>query len=209
MHSVIRHSRSWSTPVLAASMIKVALLGHSYVKYLPQHMDSPFSNENGTEFHCNYFYRSGATFASMINDDILQEIREFHPDIILVIMGGNDIKDDVDNKKIYDRCLDFYKKIQEDVPAAAVIAAEVEMRFYEEGNNWGCPTEDTFNKRRRCLNKFVYKHCPIEDMMYLGGPGIGLNTRENFMDDGVHLNSAGLEIYCTILQRKIKNFWVY
>ena len=58
-------------------------------------------------------HRSGGTFKSFIDEvDLLGQAFYYCPDIVIVIVGGNDITNDVTNEEFYQRCRTFYVKLK-------------------------------------------------------------------------------------------------
>ena len=144
--------------------IRLFILGHSYVHNL---QNTGVKTLNLGEFCLviGFFPVSGARFSSFINrEDWKQELLDFCPDFILVILGGNDIGKDLTNSNIQEQ----YKRlcyILHQLPRKLIILfAEIEKRKLPEPshshlNRFTIPLKD-WVKRRRALNNY-YNNSPL------------------------------------------------
>ena len=146
-----------------------------------------------------YIGVSGGTFKTFLNNpSYFKKLKETSPDIVVAILGGNDIKDEATLDRNFKECLSFYKTLRQTVPNAYILASQVETRYCRPNNRHGCPTHPIFDDLRRRFNKF------LEDLKYhdfvleIEGDE-HLDGRENYRD-GVHLSNKGFEKYLDIIQ---------
>ena len=181
--------------------MKVLLIGHSYVRDLQDLGYDSFIKEN-IEFSVKYVYKNGGNYKSMLDDtELLETAFNFHPDIVIVILAANSLKNNVPNSEIHIHCRNFYQLLRIRLPKAKIIAAQIELRFYSATNQWDAPEIESYEKRRRDLNNFL-KRLKLKDaIMMVAGP----NRIDNrvYYRDGVHLNSVGVRKYfdfvkCTV-----------
>ena len=82
----------------------------------------------------------GATFCTFIdNPALFERIKETNPDFVIVILGGNDLKANIELSHIYDRCKSFYTTLRSYLPNSWIIASQIENRFYHPQNRFGSP----------------------------------------------------------------------
>ena len=180
---------------------RVTLFGHSYVGDLSRYGKTKIS-VNNIDFCLDFIFVPGATFSTFINNPwYFDQLKARSPDFVIVILGGNDIKTDIDLAKNYEDCTKFYNILRERLPSAVIIAAQIENRFYLEGNRFGCPPSEKFDHLRRHFNRFLknkaFKHC----LLQVQGPG-RLDDRENYRDR-VHLNIVGIKKYFEIIENTL------
>ena len=177
---------------------RVCLFGHSYVGDLSRYGKTEIS-VNGIDFSLDYIFVPGATFSTFINNSLhFDQLKVLSPDFVVVILGGNDIKIDVDLSKIYEDCTRFYNLLRERLPSAVIIAAQIENRFYLDTNRFGCPPADKFDFLRRHFNRFLKNKAFKDCLLQVQGPG-RLDNEENYRDR-VHLNYLGISKYFEIIE---------
>ena len=173
--------------------MNLLICGHSYVRDLKDYGINRLAVGN-TSVKVDFVYRGGAGYQTYLDDpELFRRVARYTPDIVLVILAGNEIKNSVSNAEIKNRARLFYARLRGLFPDAIITAAQVEPRFYREGNPWGCPAKDIFKRRRSAINVFL-RNSPICDhTLMLGGPG-RLDNQALFRDS-VHLNRRGLRVY--------------
>ena len=160
---------------------KVAVIGHSFVRYLPLPTmpHKPDSRLSQTVYF-RKFHRSGATALNLL-DRIEEDISLFQPDLSFVIIGGNDLdrsgpinfREVVDNiKTVLDR-----------------------ERLHTRGEVYCCTIEKRpspryvnpirFNIYKNRVNQIMKKDRSIR--LFFS------QARDNTTLDGVHLNDVGNE----------------
>ena len=180
---------------------KVTLIGHSYVGDLSRCGKTEIVVFD-TVFRLNFFSVSGATFSTFINNPVyFDQLKSQLPDIVIVILGGNDLKINIDLSQNYEECANFYNTLREKIPGAIIIASQIENRFYSEGNRFNSPSSQTFDYLRRHFNRFLKNKHFKDCLMQIQGPG--RLDEERYYRDGVHLNSNGLKKYFEIIENTL------
>lgn len=184
-----------------AAIMKVLVIGHSYVRDLSEFYRGSFVVE-GTSFELKYLYKPGASYESLIdNTELFQDAIAYVPDYTVVILAGNSLKLDVGNSTIFHQCKSFYMKLRTELPSTKIIAAQVELRFYEDSNKWNAPGIEEYKRRRSYLNKFLSKLKVRDGMLLVAGPHRLDN--ECYYRDAVHLNSVGIRKYFNFLKSTV------
>ena len=143
-----------------------------------------------------YVFRKGRTYDKFLTEPRLFERieNEEKPDYFLVILSGNSISNNTTNDEIYISARAFYTRLRESFLASKIIATQAEKRFYKAGNKWKCPTETEYDRRRNQINRFLSKSTFKDHLLMIAGTG-RLDKRYYYKNDGVHLNSQGLDFY--------------
>ena len=173
--------------------MKVLLFGHSYVKDLKNLGYKSFVSNNVT-FQLEYLYQPGGSYELFLNDhSLLNSAFEYQPDFIIVIIGGNALNNSKPDEEIRKQCRDFYQMLRNGLPNTTIIAAQLELRFYESNNRWNAPDSAEYLRRRNNMNTFL-KRLKLKDalMMVAGKNRIDCAS---YYRDGVHLNRVGLIKY--------------
>ena len=122
--------------------MKVAVLGHSQVKHL---------NFRTAEVRIEKFYKSGATFSSIRTTDQFQELVQYNPDLIFLLLGSNDITENTDINNIVENYFNLKKEILRKIePAQGIYLLDIEKRT--QNNRYvNCKTY------RKVRNSFIKK----------------------------------------------------
>ena len=89
--------------------LKVLIFGHSYVRDLKD-FDIHISRR-GIEVVYEYF--PGASFNTFIRDpSLIERAVTCHPDLVIVILGGNSIKDSIPKPSLFKICREFYATLR-------------------------------------------------------------------------------------------------
>ena len=190
-------------------LFHVTIFGHSYVKDLANLGKFDILIENNT-FFLKFLPFPGATFCTFIdNPALFERIKETNPDFVIVILGGNDLKANIELSHIYDRCKSFYTTLRSYLPNSWIIASQIENRFYHPQNRFGSPPSGDFDFLRSHFNQFLKKKAFKDFLLRVQGPN-RLDGEENYRDS-VHLNAVGLSKYfsyieCTLSYAYIKKF---
>ena len=177
-------------------MQSVGVLGHSYLyPYLPggSHQDQPHNN-----IVLNYFCSPGATFASILNTDAFSDLLASSPDLVIVVLGGNDFVYGSNIGSSYNDLLHLFNIIYNSCsPNFGVYLLEPEKRY-------GNPHFVDADSYRKLRNGFVRKLKQKNQVNFL--PlikfGVGLDL---LCDDGVHLNDYGCSLFDTVLKFHISD----
>ena len=132
-----------------------------------------------------YSYRAGASYDTYLNHpDLLGDAENFNPHYIIVILAGNSINDAISTGELYQKCRDFYQLLRDRLPDATIIAAQPEMRYYQEGNKWGAPTELDYKAKRNAFLSFLRRFKGKDSILLVGGPNC-LDNQNYYRHDGV------------------------
>ena len=183
--------------------MKFVILGHSYVKQLSNLNITKFEIEKNT-IHVNYFGFGGATFHSLLNSFDFDKLVTINPDFCLIILGGNDFKDQNNFSKVKENASKFYKLIREKLPLCKIIASQVELRDYKPNNKFSSPTFDDFSVQRKYFNKFLLKLKHKDHIFRVDGKGRLDRFDELYKSDKVHLNYKGVCLLFNLIKNCIK-----
>ena len=177
-----------------AGMMKVALLGHSYVAHLRRSRTLWSSADE-----VRYFEYPGKSYSHFTTGRLnFDAVTTFNPEVIFVILGGNSIKIHSDALSLCREAHDFYAMLRQNFAAARIVSVQVELRFYDAGNRWLCPTPDVYRRKRRTLNKYISKIKYKDHILQIQGPG-RIDDRRLYSTDGVHLNNEGWTVYSQLI----------
>ena len=173
---------------------KVVILGHSFVRDLAKAGFESFEVE-GTAFKIECLFDPGASYISMLEKgEILDAAAVSNPDFVLVILGGNAIIGSTDDVAIHQQCRNFYQELRNVLlPHCKIIAAKVELRFYQCPNKWDAPSETEYKRRRNSLNGYLQRLKLKDHILQVAGPGRLDN--DAYYRDAVHLNRVGVKKY--------------
>ena len=87
------------------------------------------------------------------------------------------------------------------MPNAIVISAQVEVRFYNEGNRFGAPTYQNFKSIRNAFNTYLKRMKYKDNILIIAGSG-RLDNRDYYRDQ-VQLNRQGLLTYMSIIKTTV------
>ena len=184
--------------------MKVLLFGHSYVNHLRNlgGWNQEINLTSGDKVDLEFVFggHPGKDFSYFLqNDHVFNIITQEQPDIIVVILGGNSIKEGVSNSDIKRDSSLFFQKLSTYIKAGCIrLVVQVEPRFCLPGNRFGTPTYLEFERRRNIINNHfnvkIKKNLKLVEGVVLLGSVNFLNKVENF-SDGVHLKKAGLILY--------------
>ena len=174
---------------------KVTFIGHSYVRDLARQNFEVLLRD--TLVTPQYIAVPGGTFKTFLkNPHYFDTLRHTQPEIVVVLLGGNDIKSEAGLQKTFEECSQFYGILRESVPCSTIVASQVETRFYKPNNRFGCPTHHRFDQLRRRFNKFLERHIAHDVILEIEGY---LDDKNDYRD-GVHLSHPGFMKYLGIIQ---------
>ena len=184
--------------------MKVSLLGHSYVRDLSNlkvnHLD--FGH---LQLNFSYFAFPGVSFSTFLDYPLcLSELVSKCPDVIVVVLGGNDFTNTSSLSDVCDNSTAFYKLLREKLPTAKIFVTQVELRFYKPNNSYNCSDALAYKKVTSYFNKFLKKSPFIDNLICILGPN-RLSNRDLYKSDGVHLNDKGIQKLFDIIKRAIIN----
>ena len=178
-------------------------IGHSYVHDLVKEIPLVFETAGHT-IEVSGIYKSGGTYNDFLNiPNLWSRVEAQKADIIVVILAGNSITESVTNSQIYTSSRLFYRRLRNQFPAAKIVSAQVEPRFYKAGNKWGCPVGTEFHKRRVAINNFLRTLKIKDHILMVGGPN-HLDNIDLYCRDGVHLTNEGILFYYNMIKKTIR-----
>lgn len=190
--------------------LKVLLLGHSYVRDLAE-TKPPIRSivlNNGFRLNLSFFSIPGATIPELLLlNSYLPYIKDLQPDIIILVIGGNDLKHTIQFHELKNQFQELCLKLQNLPGIRLVVGTEVEQR-------WGpsVPNQSHWSKIvpyscwstvRNTINKHLKKFYYTDGFVWVVGPN-KLNFEGYFDDDGVHLNVNGRLKYLELIGRSVK-----
>ena len=186
--------------------LNVLVIGHSWVRDLDR-----FWSEGSTPYQvvhedCSLniqtYARPGGTYP-----DLIRHFGDFEPslsqapDVVVLLLGSNDIKVHVPISNIRDQAVTLFKKIKEVTPNSKLYIIEIEDRYLDRENRHGTPDKDEYRRLSRYLNKNLRK-APYKDGVLVVRGGL-LSNDSLYKRDGIHLNLAGLRAYASWLERSV------
>lgn len=171
-------------------VMKIALLGHSFVRDLESHALTTESEHN-----FRYFWKPGSCFNYWLSrPSQLEDCIAFKPDILYIVLGSNSIVDSIPLCETKQKAKSFYSLLRSDLPVSIIVQCEIENRYLSFYNYKGTPPHLDYHRLRRRLNQYICSDKTIDFFCNIGGPG-RLDKEVFYKRDKIHLNSAGLECY--------------
>ena len=173
-------------------MFTVGVIGHSLLKpYLPGGSHYEHVHDN---FRLNYYCCPGATFSSILNSVALRKLIESSPHLVILVLGGNDLRYGSDIKLIHQNLTTLVASITDSCsPYFGTYILEPELR---KGNPKYIDPSSYVSLRNSLIRKIKTK----KQVKFLHLIKHGLNLA-HLSPDGVHLNSCGK----SLLQKIIKS----
>ena len=175
----------------------IGILGHSYLRpYLPggSHQDQ----NNYTNIVLNYHCAPGATFASVLNSGAFSDLVVSSPDLVIVVLGGNDLVYGGNTGSIYNNLLHLIENIYNSCsPTFGVHILEPEKRL----GNPDFVDPDSYRALRNSLVRKIKEKNQVS-LLPLIKFGINLDTLSS---DGVHLDNFGCSLFITVLKSHISD----
>ena len=181
-----------------ARQVKIALLGHSYIKYLGDFNNGKPYRVKGAQRKAvvKKFFKPGAKIREFQNTQQFEQLKTFKPDLTYLFIGGNDITKKMKTSKVVSWICKLIENVEKETDGQ-VKFVKIEPRLRSKGLEG-----PAYNKMRtRLLNKIKYKkeffrgrlcHLPFK--------------MENLKGDGVHPNRKGTELLNITLKHMITNF---
>ena len=154
-------------------MVKAAIVGHSQVPY----------NIHVNNVETRIFRKPGARVRHFY-DEILNNLLEYAPDIVILFLGGNDI--DASEDCVL-RTANALKDIIQVIRANCreIIVVEIEWRNFTQTCVPGL-TSEIYNVRRRQINRNVGRFCNTRHIRTIN---TSLDAIQRVRRDGVHFDS--------------------
>lgn len=157
---------------------------------------------NGFRYQLFFYSIPGCSIPELLElDSYIPYIQEVRPDVILLIIGGNDI-----TKRIHhsDLGVTFDKlcyKLTRLPGFKLILGADVEHRYDPK------VSQKVWTTKRNALNRSIKKAKYTDGFIQVVGPN-RLSQPDFFKPDGVHLNETGLTRYLELIGRSLR-FTVY
>lgn len=188
--------------------MKVALFGHSYIRDLARLGFHNIKVSDDVVLDLRYFSFPGHTFADFLVDPSkFQEVIQFQPNIIVVYLGGNDIKVDVELQQVYSDCKKFYEYLRSRLPDTYIIASQIEARYGSTVNRHGSPEAAEFSRLANYFNKWLLKQSFKDRLLCIKGPNKLSNSA--LYRDTVHLTRQGLHKLFDIIKCVVTDTVLY
>ena len=190
--------------------LNVLVIGHSWVRDLSRlwRDNSPsfqVCQENHT-LKIKTYAKPGVTYLDFISDfEGLKPLLQKNPEVIVLLLGSNDIKVHVPLQSVKNHAIELYRKIKEVAPNSKLYTIEIEERYLDHTNRHGTPDEDEYRKLSRHLNRHLRK-APYKDGVLMIRGSI-LSDEKLYKRDKIHLNFMGLKTYADWLERSIINYY--
>ena len=188
-------------------MLRVCILGHSYVRDLERLHFREGVFDNGDIFEVKYIALSGSCFKHWTSNNAqnLNPVVNYRPHYIIVCLGGNYILTTNTRRDLRYFALTFFDTLRSRCPVATIFVVQIERRYPTIPNRWNTPDYTEYEKRRRHFNNFLPRIRNKDWVIYVQGEG-RLDSPQYYRD-GVHLNRKGLLKYLSCIIETIK--WVY
>ena len=142
----------------------------------------------------DYFSFPGYGFRNFLDGKhLIADLVTCAPDIVIILLGGNDIKIDVDLNIVKKDCEGFYLLLRSKLPKSFIIASQVEHRHLDVPNRHGTPSVDLYRKLANNFNKWLARQSFKDKILLLNGAD-KLSNPIFFRSDGIHLNQKGLSL---------------
>ena len=169
--------------------MRVAILGHSQVKYL---------NFRTADLGIKKFYKSSATFVSIRETNQFQELVQYKPNLIFLLLGSNDITENVNISKIVENYINLKEEITSKIePVQGIYLLDIEKRT----RNNRYVNYSTYRKVRNALIKKIKKFDKPNFIPYKPVSGL---LDSNIGPDGVHVNPEGAKKIAETIEEKVR-----
>ena len=126
--------------------LDILVIGHSWVRDLGRLWASASpSNKVFRENHTlriKTYAKPGGTYLNFLSDfDGFEPLLKESPEVIVLLLGSNDIKVDVPLQTVKSHAIDLYKKIKEVAPNSKLYTVEIDNRLIVQTNRHGMPNE--------------------------------------------------------------------
>ena len=204
----LRHSSVMDRAAFFRTSETLLIVTHSYGTGLLEQGFSKFSM-NGRAIDVRYLTVPSATYETFTEEmRYWQQIKQHRPDYVLVILGGNVVGSDRSREQMKSQAQEFYRQMRFHLPRCTIIASQVEMRWYTEGNIYAAPTEIQYRRDRNMLNNYIQRQIQEKDyMLSIAGEG-RLDCQEFYSvsaNGRIHMTPQGYEMYIREIV-KIINF---
>ena len=174
-------------------MAKYAVFGSSFINRLRTFCNGDMKVPGV----CKFFGKGGMT-AKEVSTELLDDLKEFEPDVVFVQLGANDIQDQSTCKDICESIHQVFSELKK-TSAKFIYIAEI----CERGSFIKSPglTHDVYKKQRNSINRTLKK---VHGDYFVQFTDI--RFPQDFDNDLVHFSPSGLRKYFFRIRRLFLSF---
>ena len=162
-------------------------LGHSYFKF------------GDLSVPVRYFPFPGFCYNNfVVNPKLLDDLVCWKPDVMVIILGGNGIKEHVDLNVIKANCEKCFYILRLRLPNSYIVVSQIELRHLERVNRHGTPSSVLYKKLAVNFNKWLCRRKFKNKILLVNGE-TKLSKPSFFKSDDVHLNRRGLNLLFSLI----------
>lgn len=173
-------------------MAKLAIFGSSHVSRLES-----FCDRNGLELEVPFLVRfigqGGLKAGSTLSSSKMRELLEFQPDIVIVIIGGNDINDDCSPYHVFENICMLEHAIKRAGTKNVYICEILHRNNFKKAPGM---TEERYKTIKNVINKKLGKEFGNQCIRLKD-----LRFPHHFAEDCVHLNDQGQKKLFHVIRR--------
>ena len=152
------------------------------------------------------YARPGGTYLDFVSDfEEFEPLLKENPEVVVLLLGSNDIKVHVPLQTVKDHAVNLYSKIKLGAPNSKLYIVEIEDRFLDRTNRHGTPDEGEYRRLSRHLNRLLKKAPHKDGVLVIRGNT--LSDESLYKRDKIHLNQFGLKVYANWLERSIIKYY--
>ena len=177
---------------------KVVFLGHSLAKHLGRYVEETCPNFGISEEQVaiKFVTRGGLKCENLLADGRLDEVRAFHPDSVIIMVGDNDLNQHSTARSVSSKIVDVLCELKHNLPTGTSITlAKIMPRDIYGTSRYHF---QTYNELADEVNGHLEEELPRNFIFFkkwnFPSPCTNnvWNWRHCFSKDGVHLNDDGL-----------------
>ena len=149
--------------------------------------------------YIRFFYKPGATVHGVsLEDYFVKQCVTWNPDIIVILLGGNDVKVNWPITETFNLYKIFCCALKARLPQTHFICCTIEPRFAPASVRHNTPPPDQYKVAAHKFNRLL-KRWKIPDHRFLTWGSNRLENSSLFKADLVHLNEQGNKVYFELL----------
>lgn len=177
--------------VVTTGVTNIWIIGDSYIRRGEEAAKHIYTKNLGLNANIQWFGKGGLCWGGAIARFNAEVANHSPPDVLVVHAGGNDLGLMSPNKLTFLMQKDL-KRLRAEFPSMHIVFSCISER-----QNWRYGKAVQVNKDRKTVNHFMKKN-----VEYIGGelvehPSIKFYNKKQFLPDGVHLTSAGNQVFLT------------
>ena len=173
------------------NIMRSLIIGQSWVKGLRKFESTFLANSDFIEHERARFHSLDDDLNAYANS---ARVRENHPSVILVMLGGNDLcsVETIDEvRSVEEGCQFFFDNLRLYFPNAYIIVSQVGYRF-SKGKDGNLVLDGCFKRRSDRFNRWLSSWPGKDGLLVLKGHD-GFSSPFLYCDDGINLNGHGSE----------------